>query len=179
MLIEQLFKGKIRVKLLTRLLLNPNVKVYLRGLEKDLGVSSNTVRLELNKLSEMHLIQVDQTNSSGSRKQYRINTSHPLFNSLRNIIMNYVGIEQIIEQIVQKLGSLDHVYITGELAAGKTSGFIDLVIVGDVDREYLYRLVEKAEKMIQQKIRVALFLPNEFSVDKLSGLTHFVDILEY
>ncbi|MEN9385918.1 MAG: hypothetical protein RLZZ185_659, partial [Bacteroidota bacterium] len=40
--------------LLTKLLLNPASRVYLRGLERDLGVSSNTVRLELNKLQEMH-----------------------------------------------------------------------------------------------------------------------------
>ena len=45
------------MQLLTKLLLNPASTVYLRGLERDLGVSSNTVRLELNKLSDMQLIQ--------------------------------------------------------------------------------------------------------------------------
>jgi len=58
LVLDQLFSGKIRVALLTKLLLNPVSKVYLRGLERDLGVSSNTVRLELNKLQEMHLIRV-------------------------------------------------------------------------------------------------------------------------
>lgn len=52
-LLDQLFTGKIRLKLLARLLLNPSSQVYLRQLQKDLNVSSNTVRLELNKLSEM------------------------------------------------------------------------------------------------------------------------------
>lgn len=179
MLIDHLFTGKIRVQLLTRLLLNPAAKVYLRGLEKDLGVSSNTVRLELNKLTEMHLIEVDETGDHGTRKQYRVNKGHPLFDSLRGIIMKYVGIDQILEQVVQKLGQVDHVYLTGELAAGHTSGFIDLVIVGDVDKAYLYRLVEKAESLVKQKIRVALFAPDEFSPEKLAGLEHVVDLLAY
>ena len=55
MVLDQLFSGKIRVALLTKLLLNPVSKVYLRGLERDLGVSSNTVRLELNKLQKTAL----------------------------------------------------------------------------------------------------------------------------
>ena len=57
MILDKIFTGKIRVQLLTKLLLNPASTVYLRGLERDLGVSSNTVRLELNKLSDMQLIQ--------------------------------------------------------------------------------------------------------------------------
>ena len=57
MILDKIFTGKIRVQLLTKLLLNPASTVYLRGLERDLGVSSNTVRLELNKLSDMKLIQ--------------------------------------------------------------------------------------------------------------------------
>lgn len=164
--------------MLTRLLLNPSARVYLRGLEKDLGVSSNTVRLELNKLSEMHLIEVDKSGSHGTRKQYRVNTSHPLFDSLRGIILKYVGVDQIIEQIINKLGRIDHVFLTGELAAGQTSAFIDLVIVGDVDKLYLHKLAEKAEGMLQQKIRVALFSATEFTMDKLKGFTHVVDLLE-
>ena len=57
MILDKIFTGKIRVQLLTKLLLNPASIVYLRGLERDLGVSSNTVRLELNKLTDMQLIQ--------------------------------------------------------------------------------------------------------------------------
>ena len=56
--IESYFKGKISAKLMTRLFLNPLNTVYLRGLEKEFGVSSNTVRVELNKLSAVQLIEV-------------------------------------------------------------------------------------------------------------------------
>ena len=52
-MLETLVQGKIRLKLLTRLFLNPESRVYLRGLEKEFGVSSNTVRYELNKLSDL------------------------------------------------------------------------------------------------------------------------------
>jgi predicted AAA+ superfamily ATPase len=75
--------------LLTKLLLNPSNTVYLRGLEKEFGVSSNTVRVELNKLSEIKLIEV-VANLEGNQKQYRANTSHPLFENLLGFILKHL-----------------------------------------------------------------------------------------
>lgn len=160
--IDSIFTGKIRVKLLTKLLLNPASKVYLRGLERELGVSSNTVRLELNKLNEMHLIKVQVDPDNTKVKHYTVNTSHPMFSSLRGIIMQFVGLDQIIEQVIDKLGNVEKVYLTGDLAEGKDSPFVDLVLIGDVDKDYLYQLIQKAEGLIpQKKIRVAVYASQE------------------
>jgi hypothetical protein len=155
MTLEILLNGKIRLKLLTRLLLNPASRVYLRGLEKDFGVSSNTVRLELNKLSELKLIEVDE--SVSAVKQYKANTLHPMFNPLRNFILKQFGFESLIEQVFQKLGDVESVYITNDWAEGKESTFVDLVVVGEVNKNYMNRLIEHAEKLIQRKIRVAFY----------------------
>jgi hypothetical protein len=149
--------------------------VYLRGLERDLGVSSNTVRLELNKLSDMHLIEVRDGDNS-NKKQYAVNTSHPLFESLRGIILKYVGIDQILEHIIGKLGNVNAVYLTGELAQGKNANFIDLVLVGNVDKAYLYTLVDKAEPLIGKKIRVGVFSPDEFSESSLADIGTVVNL---
>ncbi len=97
-MIDQLFSGKIRLKLLARLLLNPGSQVYLRQLERDLQVSSNTVRLELNKLSEMKLINAVKTEESKIKK-YIANTVHPLYSNLRSIILKYVGVDQLLEEV--------------------------------------------------------------------------------
>jgi hypothetical protein len=176
--LDNLFTGKIRVKLLTKFLLNPASKVYLRGLERDLGVSSNTVRLELNKLSEMHLIEIQEEETGTNKKNYAVNTSHPLFNSLRGIILKYVGIDQILEQIIHKLGNLDKVYLTGDLAIGNNSSFVDLVLVGNIDKAYLHKLVDKVEPLIGKKIRVGVFSASEFSEDYLKELGVVIDLLE-
>ena len=67
MILDKIFTGKIRVQLLTKLLLNPGSTLNLRGLERDLGVRSNTLRLELNKLSDMQLIQ-EQTDDENTKQ---------------------------------------------------------------------------------------------------------------
>lgn len=178
MLLDQLFTGKIRVKLLTKLLLNPAGKVYLRGLERDLSVSSNTVRLELNKLSEMHLIKIEEDGVSTNKKQYSINVQHPLFSSLRSIILKYVGIDQVLEQVIHKLGNVDKVYLTGDIAEGKNASLVDLILVGNINKAYLYQLIEKVEPLIDKKIRVALYAPNEFTDRHLEELGTVVDLIQ-
>ena len=172
MVLDNIFSGKIRIALLTKLLLNPASKVYLRGLERDLGVSSNTVRVELNKLQEMHLIEAQEDSDNTKVKNYVVNQGHPMFKTLRGIIMQFVGLDQIVDQIIKKLGNLDQVYLTGDLAEGKNSPFVDLVIVGNVDKAYMYQLIEKVEPLISKKIRVGLFKPTDFSEDMMVGIEH-------
>lgn len=177
MILEKIFTGKIRVQLLTKLLLNPASTVYLRGLERDLGVSSNTVRLELNKLSDMQLIQEHTETINTKTKQYTVNTKHPMFKSLRGVILQHVGLDQIIENVLDKLGNVEEVYLTGVLALGKNSPFVDLVLVGDIDKSYLYILIEKAEVLIDKKIRVGLYLPQEFTEHKLKDVGVFMKLM--
>lgn len=177
MILDKIFTGKIRVQLLTKLLLNPASTVYLRGLERDLGVSSNTVRLELNKLSDMQLIQEQADDENTKTKYYTVNTKHPMFKSLRWVIMQYVGLDQIIENVLDKLGNVNEVYLTGDLALGKNNPIVDLVIVGGVDKGYLYQLIEKVEILIDKKIRVGLYLPDELTDDKLKEMGVFMKLI--
>jgi hypothetical protein len=177
MILDKIFTGKIRVQLLTQLLLNPSSTVYLRGLERDLGVSSNTVRLELNKLSDMQLIQEQAEDENSKIKHYAVNKKHPMFKSLRGVIMQYVGLDQIIENVLDKLGNVDEVYLTGDLALGKNNPFVDLVIVGDIDKPYLNQLIEKAETLIDKKIRAAVYQSEEFTEKKLQDIGVFMKLM--
>lgn len=171
------FSGKIRIRLLMKLFLNPGNQVYLRGLQRDLGVSSNTVRLELNKLAEMRLIKI-QSAANSKVKLYVVNLEHPLYQTLRNIILTYVGVDQITELIIHKLGNVEKVFLTGDLAQGRNSQLVDLVIVGNIDRLYLYTLIEKVEKLIEKKIRVGLFSPEEFTNDCINDIGASVNLMD-
>ncbi len=178
LVLDNIFSGKIRISLLTKLLLNPANKVYLRGLQRDLGVSSNTVRLELNKLQEMHLIEAQEDSDNTKVKNYLVNQGHPMFKTLRGIIMQYVGLDQIVDQIIKKLGNLDQVYLTGDLAEGKNSPFVDLVLVGDLDKPYLYQLIEKAEPLVQKKIRVGVYKLEDFEEGMLGTAGVWMKLLK-
>ncbi|MFZ1809283.1 MAG: hypothetical protein WAU36_18765, partial [Cyclobacteriaceae bacterium] len=53
-------------------------------------------------------------------------------------------------------------------AAGRDTGIIDLVMVGDIDKEYLRNCVEKAEKLIHRKVRTLVLSEEEFEDNKES-----------
>jgi hypothetical protein len=157
------------MRLLSRILMNPSSQVYLRQLQKEFNVSSNTVRLELNKLTDMKLIQAISGDNT-KLKIYTANTLHPLYGNLRNIIFKYIGIEHLIEEVFFKLGSLDEVYLTGDISEGKDVLIIDLVVVGDINRMFFNSLIEKAEILLDKKIRTAFYLKSEFSPQILSNV---------
>lgn len=176
--LTSIYTSKTRVQLLNKLLLNPALKVYLRGVERDMGVNSNTARIELNKLADLNLIQVVEKAEKSKIKKYQINKDHPMFSVLRSFALKYTGIDQVIDQIINKLGVLDCVLLTGGFAEGKSVPIIDLIIVGAIDKTYLQILIEKVEITINKKIRVAVYRREEFTDEILTTITHWVDLLK-
>lgn len=159
-MIDTLITSRTRIKLLLKFFLNSSARSYLRGLESEFGESSNAIRLELNRFEEAGLLTSEM---EGNKKMFRANTQHPLYEDIHNILLKYIGLDQIIEKVVQKLGEVWMVFLTGDFARGRDSRIIDLIFVGDrIDKEYLIRLIEKAEKLVRRKIRYLVYTVAEF-----------------
>ncbi len=81
------------------------------------------------------------------------NQEHSVFNELNSMVNKVLGMDRIIDSIVERLGNLDSTYLVGDYAEGKDTGIIDLVLVGNIDQTSLADLVAKTEKYIGRKIR--------------------------
>lgn len=150
-MLQSLITSKTRLKLLLKFFLNKETKSYLRNLETEFGESTNAIRLELNRLESAGLLN---TEMAGNKKLFSANTQHPLFSDIHNILRKTVGIDRIIEQITSNVGDLQEVFLIGDLATGKDSNVVDLLLVGtNIDQTYLVELVQKAEKHIERKVR--------------------------
>jgi hypothetical protein len=163
-MIETLISSKTRVKLLLKFFLNSQATSYLRNLEDEFGESTNAIRLELNKLEGAKMLLSEP---EGKKKIFRVNTQHPLFRELHSIVLKFVGLDQILEFVIQKLGHLEKVYLIGSFARGIDSDIIDLVFVGNIDKVFLQELVEKAEAKIHRRIRYIDYSADEFSMEKI------------
>jgi predicted nucleotidyltransferase len=153
-MIETLISSKTRIKLLLKFFLNSNTSSYLRGLETELGESSNGIRLELNRFEKAGMLT---SYNQGNKKYFKANQNHPLFKDVHNIVLKYIGFDKIIEKVIERLGDVSEVYIIGDFAKGKDSSIIDLLFIGKVNKNYLIELIEKAEKLIKRKIRYVCF----------------------
>ena len=158
-MLEALITSKTRLKLLLKFFLNSGTTGYLRSLEPEFDESTNAIRQELNRFENAGLLSTDK---KGNKKVYHANIQHPLFPEINSLLMKYVGIDQVIEKVVKKLGKLDAVYLVGELAKGKDSPIIDLWFVGEnIDKNYLLELVEKVEEVLERKLRYIIINSKE------------------
>lgn len=153
-MIETLISSKTRIKLLMKFFLNSNTESYLRGLESEFGESTNAIRVELNRLEEANMLS---SMVKGNKKFYKANKSHPLFDEIHNILRKHIGIDAIIEHVVDRLGDVQSVYLAGDFAKGKNSDIIDLIFVGDIDTGFLIKLIDKTEHLIKRKIRYLIY----------------------
>lgn len=149
-LFEGLISSKTRIKLLIRFFLNPGTRSYLRALAKEFNVSTNSVREELNQMTQTKLLKTER---NGRHVFYSADTSHPLFPELRSMVSKVIGIDQVIESIVTRLGNIEKAYLLDDYAEGKDTGIIDLLLVGEIDMYHLNDLSRKTEHYIKRKIR--------------------------
>lgn len=174
---ENLFTGLIssrtRIKLLTRFFFNPNTRSYLRELAKEFNVSTNSVREELNQLTKTKLLK---SKKSGRQVFYKANQKHPLFPELKSMVSKVMGIDQVIDGIVTRLGDLERAYLLDDYAEGKDTGIIDLVLIGNIDQYHLNDLSRKTERYIKRKIRSLVLSRDEYQAfeSKLKACPHIL-----
>ena len=158
-MIETLISSKTRIKLLLKFFLNSKTTAYLRGLEGEFGESTNAIRLELNRLEQAGMLTA---HSNGNKKMFQANTKHPLFKEVHNIMLKHIGLDRIIENVIERLGEVEQVYLVGEFSKGLDSQVIDLIFIGSIDKSYLINLIDKAEKLIKRKVRYLIYEQAEF-----------------
>lgn len=160
-MLEALISSSTRIKLLLRFFLNPGSTAYLRKLANEFGESTNAIRIELNRFEEAQMLVSE---NKGNKKIYKANSSHPLFKEIHNLLLKHTGIDQLIENVTSRLGSVKQIYLTGDYARGMDLGIIDLILIGEINRSYLVPLGEKAEKAIGRKVRFLIYEKSEWEL---------------
>jgi hypothetical protein len=159
-MLEALITSKTKLKLLLKFFLNTSNTGYLRGLAAEFNESTNAVRLELNKLEEAGLLE---SQTEGPRKVFRANPNHPLFTDIQSIVRKYIGLDEIIQRVISLSGNPSRLYLIGNLALGRDSEQINLIIIGEqLDTDYLQQLFTKAQKLLTRTIGFLALTPLEF-----------------
>lgn len=149
-MLDIIISSKTRIKLLIKFFFIKGSKGYLRGLEKEFNEPPNSVRVELNRLANAGLLICKY---EGNRKVYQANPDHPLYNDISHLVHTAVGINQIIERMICKIGNLENAFVTGSFASGVDSDTIELVLIGNnLDPICIDKLVKVAEVFIHRRI---------------------------
>lgn len=169
-MLEALISSKTRIKLLLRLFLNPESSAYLRGLAEEFNESTNSIRMELNRFESAGMLNSDLV---GNKKVFRANANYPLFKEVRSILLKYTGLQEVVDEVVEKLGDISKVYLTGDLALGRESNIVSLILVGNPDQHYLIHLIDKVESLISKRVQYLIYTQQEveeIELDQSSNL---------
>ena len=127
---------------------------YLNGLANEFNESTNSIRKELNNLSSAGYLLKSKENN---KIIYNANTEHPMFLVLQKIVRQHLGLEDIVETIIERIGDVDQIALTGEYAKGIDSGNIEIIINGlKVNKEYLENIKPKIKNKIGREVTFLL-----------------------
>jgi predicted Rossmann fold nucleotide-binding protein DprA/Smf involved in DNA uptake len=79
------------------------------------------------------------------------------------MVSKVMGLDQVIDGIVSRLGNIEKAYLVDDYAEGKDSGIIDILLVGQIDQYHLNDLSRKTERYINRKIRSLVLSKDEYN----------------
>tara|TARA_B100000965_G_C19575442_1_gene751132 strand:+ start:1405 stop:1917 length:513 start_codon:yes stop_codon:yes gene_type:complete len=165
-MLNKIITSRTRLRLLIKFFISQANKGHLNGLATEMGESTNSIRKELNHLYDAgYLNKVKNDN----KIEYRVNSTHPLFETLRKVVLKHLGLEDIVDAVLEKMGNVKKIILIGDYAEGKDSGNIEIFLIGDdLNMNYINQLEPKIEKIIDRK--VSFYLSSKF----LSSQKHII-----
>ena len=164
-MIDAIIKSQTRRKLLIKFFINIANTGYLNQLADEFSESTNSVRKELNNLTNANYLT---KKTIKNKVVYRANKNHPLFYDLQNIVKKYLGIEELVQVVLERIGSVEEIYLLGDLAKGIPSDQIDIMIVGKIlNLEYISDLEKKLEKILNKKVIIITSSTARLKLNKL------------
>ena len=161
-MLNQLITSKTRLRLLIKFFISQTNKGYLNGLANEMGESTNSIRKELNHLYDAGYIKKIKNEN---KIEYKVNSKHPLYETLKKVVFKHLGLEDIVETVISKMGNVKKIIVIGDYAEGIDSGNIEVFLIGDdLNFNYISQLEEKIEKLINRK--VSFYLTSKLTYEK-------------
>ena len=153
-MLEALITSKTRLRMLIKFFIGTSNKGYLNGLANEFKESTNSIRKELNNLSQSGYLLKKRENN---KIIYQANTVHPMYKILQKIVRQHLGIEDIVETIISRIGDVYAIVLVGDYAKGLDSGCIDVIIIGkQINEKYLSNLRLKIKNKINRDLKFQL-----------------------
>ena len=123
---------------------------HLRGLAEEFGESTNSIRKELNNLSEAGLLTKTEDKN---RVEYQANPDHAFFSNLQDLIQKYLGLDKLIQAVLERMGKVSQIALVGDYARGIDSGRIEVQITGEqLNEAYLENVSNKLKVLINKEV---------------------------
>ena len=173
-MLAKLFGSMARVKILKLFLLNPDSSYYIRQISRHLNLQLSAVRRELENLETLELLESrqggeneegiidDENGNKNDRKYYQANRQFVLFNEIRELIIKaQILCEKDFTDKLRKLGTIKLLILSG-LFINEKQAQVDMLIVGDFDKNKVAKLVKTLEEELVNEVNYTVLSEEDF-----------------
>lgn len=138
-------------RILARLFGDPEAEYTLTDLADGAGTSFPTAQREINRAEQAGIVTVRRV---GQARLVRANAAHPLFAPLRQVILATYGPPVVVARQFAGIDGTAAVILFGSWAAryageaGRAPNDIDVLVLGDADRDAVDDAADRAEREI-------------------------------
>ena len=91
-MLNKLITSKTRLRLLIKFFINQANRGYLNGLASEFNESTNSIRKELNHLSDAGYLEKYKDNN---KIAYKANVKHPMFEILQKVVFKHLVLRKL------------------------------------------------------------------------------------
>jgi predicted nucleotidyltransferase len=160
------FRSAAQAKVLTALLLRPEVERSLTDLARETGVALSTVHDEAVRLIQAGILS---ERVAGRSHLLRANTDNPVIRPLTELVALTFGPSAVVAEEFVDMAGVEQVILFGSWAArylgepGPPPHDVDVLVVGTADRAEMYDAADRAEQRLGTPVHPVLASPERFA----------------
>ena len=144
---------------------------HLREIQRRAKLAIGTIRQEAKKLENIGLVN---KRIDGNRTYYQANKSHPLYNTIHDLVLKTTGLMDILKKPLS-IELIKFAFVFGSMATGgeNAESDIDLFIIGDIGLRAVSKLLKEPTHKINREINPHAMTIEEF-IKRKNEKEHFV-----
>lgn len=176
-MLQDIIISRVRVKLLTLLLENPNKMHHVRSLVRQADEEINAVRRELAHLEKAGMVSKEPR---ANRLYYSFRKTYPLYFELLELICKTTGLGGDILKNKAKLGKIKFAMLSGTYArhTQPQQNNVDLLVVGTVVLPELSQIIRQEETKRNREINYTAMTEDEFEFRKRRRDPFILSVIE-
>jgi predicted nucleotidyltransferase len=161
-----LLRSAHQAEILVRLLLGPPDPISLTELARATGASVATVQREVERAEAAGVVRSERI---GPTRLVRPDPSSPLYRPLADLLLVAFGPGVVVAAELDGIDGIQEAQIFGSWAArysGETGAAphdVDVLVIGDPDRDLVYEAAERAERRLHRPVQVTFRTADEWA----------------
>jgi DNA-binding transcriptional ArsR family regulator len=147
-------------EILALLLGDPDLEISLTEIAERTGAPHPSVYREIQRAEQAGLVT---TRKVGNIRLVRADTTSPYYSGLADVLTRAFGVPAVLAGLLRPVRGISETYIYGSWAARhqgqpgqRPIGDIDILVLGEPDRDQLYEALSTAEKRLGRPVQVAI-----------------------